>query len=167
MQIRYPTPAATAVAVICVLLIFRAAPEQSSVELRADRYSVVVQRVYDGDNFETAKGQKIRLLGIDAPEVAHFDQAAEPYGDQSSEWLSSRILHRTVFIEEGITPLDRYGRTLAWVYLDDESLVNELLLNTGNARLLTRFGLPVNLEPRLRAAEGIARDGRLGLWASD
>ena len=155
----------TAVGIVAVLLYFRVTANEDTLPRTGRRYSVLVARVYDGDTFETSTGQRVRLLGIDAPEVAHQDSPGEPYGDESGAWLTAQVLRQTVTLEEGVEPIDRYGRTLAWVYQKDGTLVNERALEAGQAKLLGRFGLPQHLEPQLRRAESEAKSQRLGLWA--
>ncbi|MCR9201878.1 MAG: thermonuclease family protein [Planctomycetaceae bacterium] len=162
VRIRQPTPLMVTVFVCLALLSFR---QQKPLSVEGGRrYSVRVRRVFDGDTFETVTGQRVRLLGIDAPEVAHGPKPAEPYSQESTEWLQQLIDGSIVTIEEGVVATDRYGRTLAWVYLTDGRLISELALATGNARLLSRFGLPLELEKRFRQAQASARQQCLGMW---
>jgi len=168
-RIRQPTPAHVAFAVIAALVLYRytvSTPEERDGTPRRQK-SVTVAYVVDGDTFRTATGERVRLLGIDAPEVAHHDQQEEPFGDESTAWLRQQISGRVVTLHMGAEETDRYGRTLAWVYLADGTLINQLSLLTGQARLLDRFGLPLDLEPRLRKAAASARVERIGLWAAD
>lgn len=162
--IRRPTPLMTAGLVVLGLLLCRSW-QPASIE-GGRRYRVHVKRVYDGDTFETVTGQRVRLLGIDAPEVAHGSQVAEPWSAESTEWLRSLVHQREVVVEEGVVATDRYGRTLAWVYLPDGRLLSELALQRGHARLLTRFGLPLLLEDRLARAQQEARQQGAGLWSN-
>ena len=74
---------------------------------------------------------------------------------------------QTVTLHLGVEATDRYGRTLAWVYTRNGVLINQLALSTGQAKLLDRFGLPLDLEPDLRRSAATARVQRLGLWAID
>ena len=164
MQIRQPTPAMTVAAAIILLLILRLTTQHEVAHQTGRRYSVVVKTVYDGDTFETNAGQKVRLLGIDAPEVAHHGKTADPFGNESGTWLATLVQNQTVTVEEGVEPIDRYGRTLGWIYTQDGRLINEISLSTGNAKLLARFGLPLHLEGRLRAAEAEAKRQKRGLW---
>lgn len=164
MTLRRPTPLTMALAVATTLLVLRFVRREQTIEC-GRRYNVSVSRVYDGDTFETSRGQRVRLLGIDAPEVAHGARSAEFYGRESGAWLTALVLHQTLTVEEGIVAKDRYGRTLAWVYLNDGRLLSEVALRTGNARLLTRFGLPLILEDRLRRAQSQAQKERIGLWS--
>lgn len=164
MRVRRPTPMMVTTLVCLMLLCLRSSPP-ASVE-GGRRYTVRVKRVFDGDTFETHSGQRIRLLGIDAPEVAHGDKPAQPYSQESTHWLRALIGNSPVEVEEGVVATDRYGRTLGWVSLPDGRLVSELALETGNARLLSRFGLPLKLEQRFRQAEKRAQQQALGVWGT-
>lgn len=122
-----------------------------------------VRLVLDGDTFDCADGRRVRLLGVDAPELAHGADQAERFAEQSTAWLRQRLEGRHVQLQLEQRTHDRYGRTLAWVY-DGRQLINRELLSSGAARLLPDFGLPDHLEPSLRAAEAEARVARRGLW---
>ncbi len=149
--------------VVVILTLFRVTGLTSTATWETGRQIVEVDYVLDGDTFDTTAGQRIRLLGIDAPEIAHKDSAGEPFGPQSTEWLRGKIQGRKVKLTFDKREKDHYGRILAWVWVDDE-LINESSLRTGNARLLDKFGLPVDLEEQLRAAEADAQVQHLGLW---
>jgi micrococcal nuclease len=168
-RIRQPTPGHVAFAVIAALLLYRYAVSTSDERHGKQRReeTVTVTWVLDGDTFETDAGERVRLLGIDAPEVAHHGQQEEPFGDESTAWLRQQISGRVVTLHLGVEETDRYGRTLAWVYSADGTLINQLALSTGQAKLLDRFGLPLDLEPGLRKAAATARLQRVGLWATD
>lgn len=163
MHLRRPTPVVYAFTIAGFLIAYRVFVA-NPVSLTGRHYTVEVARVYDGDTFETATGKRIRLLGIDSPEVSHGDSEGEPFGEESGAWLRNLIVGRRVTVQEGAERLDRYGRTLGWIYLDDGQLVNELALTTGNAELMDQFGLPFQLEPRLRDAEATAKAAKIGLW---
>lgn len=126
--------------------------------------TVSVAYVHDGDTFQTSTGERVRLLGIDAPEVAHHNVQAEFFGEESTRWLRDRIGGQVVTLKPGPEPVDRYGRTLAWVFDRHGRFVNEELLRTGNAVLLDHFGLPAEYESPLRAAEASAKSEKRGLW---
>lgn len=166
-RIRQPTPGQIACAVVAAVLMYRYVTQGEHTGQQRLEKSVTVAWVLDGDTFQTEAGERVRLLGIDAPEVAHHDQQAEPYGDKSTEWLRQQIGGRTVTLHLGVEETDRYGRTLAWVYTEDGTLINRLALSTGQAKLLDRFGLPLDLEPALRKSAATARIQRVGLWAAE
>ena len=84
-----------------------------------------VQTVLDGDTFILDTGERIRLLGVDAPEKDRC------YGTEASEALTQRILGKRVRITEGKT--DSYGRRMGLVYVG-KTLVNTELIRNGYAK---------------------------------
>lgn len=122
--------------------------------------SCVVERVGDGDTFTCRDGRKVRLIGIDTPELGQ----GEP-GRRAHQALRE-LLPRgtTVRLESDVTPRDRYRRVLAYVWTGS-SLVNERLVREGWAVLYT---LPPNVKyaRRLERAQQAARSERAGLWRS-
>ena len=120
----------------------------------------VVAGITDGDTLRCTDGRRVRLIGIDAPE-------REQAGYKGSRDALLRLVHpgAAVRLEHDVTPLDRYGRTLAYVWAGD-ILVNEAMVREGWAFLYT---VPPNVrhEERLREAQRAAREARAGLWAGD
>ena len=165
LKLRRPTPAMLALLVMSLLFALRFFRPPPTSELLNYR-NVHVKVVYDGDTFETESGERVRFRGIDAPEVAHHDQKLEHFGNESTEWLKQLIDGKVVTLAiETAQQTDRYGRTLAWVYLSDGTLVNEASLRTGNSKLMDRFGLLPSLDRQLRQAAADAKENRRGLWA--
>jgi micrococcal nuclease len=122
--------------------------------------SCVVARVADGDTFTCRDGKRVRLLGMDTPELAQ----GEP-GHQAHEALR-RLLPTgaTVRLERDVAARDRYGRELAYVWAGSR-MVNEILVREGWAMLYT---LPPNVKyaDRLERAQKAARAAGAGLWKS-
>lgn len=165
---RSPTPATIACLVFLGLamlriLVFRPELTQSPEALKE---TVTVRYVIDGDTFDLTDGRRIRMLGINAPEEGFGDKPREAHAAESTTWLRRRIEGHRVRLRIDSAKPDRYQRTLAWVYDLDGELLNAQMLREGQARLLDDFGLPLDLEPVLRAAESDARILRLGLWKS-
>jgi len=122
--------------------------------------SCVVERVGDGDTFTCRDGRKVRLLGIDTPELGQ----GEP-GREAHEALRRLLPPGTaVRLESDVAARDRYGRVLAYVWTGSR-MVNETLVRQGWAVLYT---LPPNVKyaDRLERAQREARAARAGLWAS-
>ncbi|MEZ6062374.1 MAG: thermonuclease family protein [Planctomycetaceae bacterium] len=182
VKTRKLTPAQWATIVLLVLAIGRwllgfetavpepedgkaSSPTISARESAAPDRIVTVKRVSDGDTFVSREDNKrVRLIGVNAPELEREDHEEEFYAKEATQWLRARIDGTKVTLRFGPDPEDQYGRILAWVYAEDGSLVNKEILEVGNARLLARFGLPADLEPELRAAEAAARARGLGIW---
>jgi len=126
------------------------------------RYRVV--KVPDGDTVYLKNGDKIRLLGINTPEVAHRNRPGEPGGEEAGEALRERILGQRVRLERDVEKKDHYGRKLAHLYDDDGENLNLWLVEQGLAFV---FLHPPNLKhaDTYLAAEDEARAARRGLWA--
>ena len=160
------TPATTAILVFVVLALLRIVVFRP--ELASDgkpRTKAYVSYVIDGDTFDLADGQRVRMLGIDAPEAGFGGKSPEAFSAEATDWLRNRIEGREVALRIDHPRTDRYRRTLAWVFEADGTLVNQQMLLAGRAKLLADFGLPADLEPTLRQAESEARIRRIGLWA--
>jgi micrococcal nuclease len=139
-----------------------AAPSQS--EGRAPELRTVLRAV-DGDTLVLDGQEKLRLLGIDAPETEHTRRRSgeECFGREASEHLRARVVGTRIRLEfESGDLRDRYGRTLAWVHLEDGTFLNEALVREGFARVYR--GMPRARRDAFFAAERAAkREGR-GLW---
>ena len=160
------TPATTAMLIFVVLAVVRIAVFRP--ELAGDgkpRTNAFVQHVIDGDTFALDNGTHVRMLGIDAPEAGFRDSLPEPFSVEATNWLRDRIESKDVALRIDYPKTDRYGRTLAWVFEPDGTLVNEQMLSAGRVKLMADFGLPADLEPKLRQAESEARIRKIGLWA--
>ena len=121
----------------------------------------IVGRVYDGDTVTCRSGERIRLLLIDTPEM---DQA-EIGRSARTELLRLMPLGTTVRLEHDVEKQDRYGRTLAYLWLPDGRMVNEEMARAGYALSLT-YPPNVRYVDRIRAAVEEAKRGRRGLWAT-
>ena len=126
-----------------------------------------VTAVFDGDTIQVAWGSRretVRLLGVDTPETVHPDRPVECFGPEASAYTTERLLGRTVSLTFDRERRDRYGRLLAYVAVEGES-VNDELLDRGFARLLivppngARGRAMLDLELEARSA------GR-GLWGA-
>ena len=160
------TPAAKAMFIFAVLMVLRLVVFRP--ELASDgkpRTNVFVTHVIDGDTFDLDDGTRVRMLGIDAPEAGFGGKTPQPFSAAATEWLKDRIEDHEVALRIDYPKTDRYGRTLAWVFEADGTLVNELMLREGRVKLLADFGLPADLEPILRKAEAEARIRKVGVWA--
>ena len=88
-----------------------------------------VTRVIDGDTFITNKGDRVRLIGVDAPELPSLR------GIESKMYLHELIDNKVVILErDGISKnKDKYGRLLRYVYLNKKD-VNLQMLKSGYAK---------------------------------
>jgi len=126
---------------------------------------VDVGRILDGDTFKTSKGERVRLLGINTPEVAHEASPAQPMGEAATKALVGLIAGQTVRLAFDTQRKDDYGRTLAQVYLRNGAWVNGELVRTGMAHVYT-FTPNLRWAGQLIQLESAARQARLGIWTT-
>jgi len=126
-----------------------------------------VAYVYDGDTVKLTDGARIRLAGIDAPEVPHPNRPGEPFGEASSRALSAMLAktHNRIRVEVARDGHDHYGRELAYLYLPDGQSIQSALLDKGLAMAIY---MPPNLTHAdcFAAHERLARSGHVGIWSS-
>jgi micrococcal nuclease len=124
---------------------------------------VPVIRVHDGDTISViihAQKEKVRLVGIDAPELGQ-----RPWGTRAKKYLETLVAtsDRKVRLEFDVARRDKYGRSLAYVWTEHGEMINLLMVKSGQAVLYT---IPPNVRyaHELREAQKEAREGRLGIW---
>ena len=128
-----------------------------------------VVQVVDGDTFVAAfagtTSARVRLVGVDAPESRHPTRGEEPYGVAAAAFLRELLPPgTTVYLEFDVEVADSNGRLLAYAYLADGRMVNEVLLEEGYAQLYT-FPPNVRYVERFRRAQQAGREAQRGLWA--
>src|SRR5690606_22937641 len=107
------------------------APSVGTPALPADAGHAVVRHVHDGDTLFLEDGRKVRLLGIDTPEVG---DNRECYGDDAREALRAMLPPGTaVRTVADVRATDQYGRSLLFLFTQDGSLVNLDLIREGYA----------------------------------
>lgn len=123
-----------------------------------------VVRVIDGDTFEIEGGIKVRLIGMDTPEMKNKNNKIDCFAQEAKDKLTSMISGKDVTLVKDISETDRYGRLLRYVYLGDE-MVNDTLVKEGYAIIAT-FPPDVKYESEFLASEKKARESNLGLWSA-
>lgn len=124
--------------------------------------TALVTHVFDGDTVYAAGIGRVRLLGIDAPELGgRFEQPA-PFAIEARERPQTLVLRRWVRLECEGTRRDTHGRYLAYVFIGRSELVNAQLVREGLARVSARARL--QHWDALRQAEEAARSRRRGMW---
>lgn len=122
-----------------------------------------VRFVIDGDTIVLADGRTVRYIGIDAPEIDHDDQQAQPFGHEAKRFNRSIVGNKTVKLEFDRQRRDRYGRLLAHVFDSDGRLAAETMLAAGLAHVLPK---KPNLKygQRLLAVQRLAMESGTGKW---
>jgi micrococcal nuclease len=131
-------------------------------------YEVV--RAVDGDTIRVDRdGEEIvvRLIGIDTPESVAPDRPVECYGPEASARTAELVSGARVWLEydevSGFT--DKYDRTLAYVWLTPDTMLNEELVREGFAEQYT-YAEGFRHQRLLERAEREARSSRAGLWSA-
>lgn len=129
---------------------------------------LAVTKIVDGDTFwadnGSEKGIKIRLIGIDAPESRKtFRKEVGYYGKEAKTYLIKMLSAKNVKLICDVDSLDQFGRTLAYVYLEDGTFVNADLVKNGYAMVMT---VPPNVKfaDEFVKLQQEAREKNKGLW---
>lgn len=156
-------------AVALLLLALGARAEQAPEAARGGE-AAVVAHVVDGDTVRVRLGARevtVRLLGVDTPELHDRRDrraAAQPFAYEAAAFTRRALSGRTVHLRYDSTQrIDRYGRTLAYVFLADGTCFNRELVRQGYARAYLRF--PFDEREQFAADEQAARAAGRGLWA--
>jgi micrococcal nuclease len=105
------------------------------------------------------------MTGIDTPESHKSERKDVQYfGKEAEEYSRKLLLGKKVRLEYDVTPKDKYGRTLAYVYLEDGTFVNAHLIEIGYAKAFT-FPPNVRYADEFVQLEQQARAQNKGLWA--
>ncbi|MBF0470712.1 MAG: thermonuclease family protein [Gammaproteobacteria bacterium] len=125
--------------------------------------TAMVKRVFDGDTVQLEGWRRVRLIGINTPEVAHRDRPAEAGGSAAKLALQQLVEGKEVRITPDIERKDHYGRILAYLGSEEVEDINQLLLRRGLAHVV--FHPPnVSRADAYLEAEAQARQEKLGIW---
>lgn len=132
-------------------------PPSSGPAQPGDLETAGVARVVDGDTIELTDGRRVRYIGINTPE------RDQPYYNEAADTNRQLIEGNQVQLEFDQDTFDRYGRTLAYIWVDGV-MVNREIIARGYANAFT---VPPNVkyDTEFREAEREARESERGLWA--
>ncbi len=137
-----------------------------------------VERVIDGDTLLLSNGQRIRLIGIDTPESYSSDKSKKEskkyqineqqillLGEQAKKFVQDLAAHKKVKLEFDHKLCDPFGRTLAYVYLQNEQqeiFLNAEILRQGFAHVMQKY--PSIKKTEFQQLENVAQQQQIGLW---
>jgi micrococcal nuclease len=129
---------------------------------------LTISKFVDGDTFwvvnEKGQKEKIRLIGVDTPEARLTGRTeVEYFGKEASDYVKRILTGRKVRLEYDVERYDRYKRTLAYVYLDDGTFLNALLVKEGYASAAT-FPPNVKYSEYFAKLQREARNKKRGMW---
>jgi len=126
---------------------------------------VSIRSVPDGDGINLAGGERVRYLGIDAPEIQAKGYAAQPYAIRARDF--NKVLttkHQVILFADGVSDRDEYGRWLRHAFVQEGYWVNAAMLLTGLAKPSHLDQQEKHLAVMLRHCGDQARKHHLGLW---
>ncbi len=142
----------------------------------ADQFFYNISKAIDGDTLRLSNGEHVRLIGIDTPESRYNDKLVRDskrsrrdidsiikMGKEASNFTRKLVEGKNVRLEFDIERHDRYGRLLAYVYLEDGTFVNSKIIEEGYAQVMT-------VTPNVKYAQTFlklereARQKKKGLW---
>jgi uncharacterized repeat protein (TIGR02543 family) len=129
---------------------------------------VSLNKCVDGDTAVFNVGSeeiKVRFLAIDTPETVHPTKEVEAYGKDASEYTCNKLQNATTIeleYDDKSSKLDKYGRTLAWIWVDN-SLLQQELIEIGYAKVAYIYGKYSYLDT-LYEKQAEAKEQNLGLW---
>lgn len=134
-------------------------PQGSKIE------HTTIARAVDGDTLVTATKERIRLKGVDTPETVDPRKPVQCFAPQASAFTKHYTTGHRVTIRQ--LERDRYGRTVAYVYVYPQKRdLGGVLLRRGYARLYVYGGKSFNKLPLYRTDQEYAKTRRLGLWGA-
>jgi micrococcal nuclease len=107
--------------------------------------------------------ETIRFLGVDTPETVHPQKEVERFGKEASEFTKSRLLGKNVYLAFDWDIRDRFGRILAYVYMENKTCHNANIIREGYGFAYTKYNFRFMEE--FRSYEKEAKDKKRGLWA--
>lgn len=142
-------------------------------KLNEDIEKVIISKVIDGDTVYTNKGEKIRVIAINSPELGKNKEA---FAIEAREFAKNTLENKIVYLERDISDKDRYGRKLRYIWLELPEEINKdnvekynyssLLLKEGLARCYT-FEPDVKYLKYFKNIEKQARIEKNGMWLNN
>lgn len=140
-------------------------PAKTGLTAPSDLVPVVVSKETDGDTLHVTmpdgSEEKIRLLLIDTPEDVDPRKPAEPFGLKAASFARHKLpVGKHVYLEEGKPGYkrDKYGRLLAYVWINKHDLYNADVVKKGLAQVAYIYAL-------LRKKQHYAKNHDLGIWS--
>jgi len=127
---------------------------------------VRVKRVIDGDTIVLENGERVQLLGVNAPSTKNPDKQVAAFGKEAFDFTKGLVEGKLVRLE--FDPFanrnERRSRTLAYVFLQDGRHLNAEIIRFGHGLAVSRFP-PLKYDYEFRKLEGEAREKRRGIWS--
>lgn len=129
---------------------------------------VKIDYVIDGDTFVLATGEKVRIIGVDAPEDT---KKVEEFGPEATAYAKGILEGNTVYLEKDVSETDKYGRLLRYVWMENPNVDKPDMELLFNARIVADgYAEPATFPPDVKYADTFkekaneARTKGKGLW---
>lgn len=168
----YPTPPRPATKVEKEIVETKTSPSSSSTPTpQTKSLQAEILTVIDGDTIEVSfdnKKEVVRLIGINSPETVDPRKPVECFGKEASTKAKSLLLGKSVQLEADPTQDDRdkYQRLLRYVFLEDGTNFNKLMISEGYAYEYT-YNIPYKYQSEFKQAQKEAEANKVGLWADN
>lgn len=132
-----------------------------------NRLPATLVEVTDGDTLKVkvdGKEEKVRLLLIDTPETVHPEKEEQPFGKDASNFVKKQVAKGNISLELDVSERDKYGRLLAYVWIGDKML-NEQLLEYGLARIVYIYPPNTKYVDQFEEIQKQARTEAKGIWS--
>jgi len=128
--------------------------------------TATVKWVYDGDTVKLTDGRKIRIIGIDTPEMPRKNKRGEAFAGQATEALREKLASYDykVQLQIGRQAFDKYNRQLAHIFTPDQQNLSEWLLDQGLATTLL-IHPNFTFADCYRKAEKSAQFAKTNIWS--
>ena len=126
-----------------------------------------VLSITDGDTIKVlvdGKEESIRFLLVDTPETSHPRLGKQPFGEEAKAFTANMLEGKTAQLEKDVSERDKYGRFLAYVYVDGKSVQEELLKN-GLARVAYVYPPNTKHVDRYYEIQKEAQNRAVGIWS--
>jgi len=123
-----------------------------------------IERVIDGDTFLLASNARVRLIGVDTPETVKHNHPVEPWGPEATAFTKQFLAGGQVRLQFDRERVDHYGRFLAYAWVEDRML-NEELIREGLGTAQTGFPYSAAMKTRFRRAQEEAQEARRAIWS--
>lgn len=145
---------------------------QENIAYISQEKLALVKRAIDGDTIELEGGARVRLIGINTPELELGERGIECFGVQAKDKIRELLEGKYIRLVNDVSEFDRYGRALRYVYVADfdpdtrkekEIFVNLEMVRQGYAYEAT-YPPDVGHRQEFLDAQKYARENNLGLW---
>lgn len=152
---------------LIVILLFTCACTAETGHNANNTISAEVTNVVDGDTIKVSidgRSETVRLLLVDTPETKHPSKPVQPFGPEASSFAEETLDGQEIELELGISERDKYGRLLAYVWIEDR-MFNEMLLEKGFARVAYIYQPNVKYVEEFQSLQRAAQKEGVGIWS--